>query len=516
MDLSKFYITTPIYYVNAAPHLGHAYTNIACDVLSRFKKMTGDNVYFLTGTDEHGQKIKKAADEHGLSPKDFVDRISGNFRNLWDVLNVNFTDFIRTTEDRHIKAVRESLSRLHKNGDIYQSVYKGLYCTPCESFWDESQLVEGKCPDCGRKAEVIEEKNYFFKLSKYQDWLVDYLKENPGFVKPEIRYNEVTGFLKNNRLKDLCISRPKERLQWGVELPFDSGYVTYVWFDALMNYLSAVGFSSGKDKLSVFWPADIHCIGKDILRQHAVYWPIILKALGIALPKCIFAHGWWMIEKDDKTEKMSKSKGNAVSPLDLVEEFGRDAFRFFLLRETPFGADGKFSRKAFINRTNSDLANDWGNLVFRSLNMADKYFQGEVPFLGKDAFCEYRGILDSLPEKYTRSMKEMDFSSALESVWEVITAMNKSIETTKPWSLFKEKRTEDLSRFIYGLLESIRITGVYLYPFIPDTSLSVYRQLGISADFEKLNLLEEARFGRLKPGTKIKKDKPLFPRIEKC
>jgi len=451
--MNKFYITTPLYYVNAKAHIGHAYTNVACDCLARYHRLLGQRVHFLTGTDEHGQKIKKSAEESGQDIQVFVDTMADNFRKLWGRLNISYDDFIRTTQSRHKEAVKKVLSVLYEKGDIYKSSYEGWYCLHCETFWNQSQIKESKglCPDCSRPVEEIKEENYFFRVSRYQEWLIGYIKSNPEFIRPQSRYNEVLGFLKNNQLLDLCISRPQERLSWGVKMPFDNKYVTYVWFDALLNYISAVGFGSNEEQFQQLWPADLHVVGKDILRQHAVYWPIMLKALGIEMPKTIFAHGWWLVDK----EKMSKSKGNIVDPFSLADEFGVDALRYFLLREIPFGLDGTFSRQAIISRINSDLANDLGNIVFRVLNMVEKYFQGTLQ-VSKSIPEEFKEPLEEIEKNYFISMGKLEFSSAAESVWKFINVMNKYIEDKKPWAMKKEGKDEELAQFLSSLAEGIK------------------------------------------------------------
>ncbi|MCX5703281.1 MAG: methionine--tRNA ligase, partial [Candidatus Omnitrophica bacterium] len=425
---NKFYITTPLYYVNASPHIGHSYTNIAADTLARYmrREIGQDNVWLLTGTDEHGQKIEKASAEANLSPQEFADKMCLQFKDLWQRLNISYNDFIRTTETRHITCVQRVLEILYKKGDIYQDKYEGWYCVPCETFWAQSQTIEQACPDCKRKVERISETNYFFRLSKYQGWLIEYIDKHPDFIKPSSRYEEVSRFLELNKLTDLCISRPKERLSWGIPLPFSPGHVTYVWFDALINYISAVGsFDEKGDYTSRWWPADLHLVGKDILRQHAIYWPIMLKALNIQQPKTIFAHGWWMIGES----KMSKSRGNVISPLDMVDKFGIDVYRYFLLRDVPFGLDGNFSEEAIIKRFNGDLANDLGNLVYRTLTMIENYFQGNVPeAVMRDAKGEkiYEKI-EILSEEIAVRLNagsDFNFSSDLERIWELINMAN--------------------------------------------------------------------------------------------
>lgn len=497
----RFYITTPIYYVNASPHIGHSYTNIAADVLARYMrgKFGKANVRFLTGSDEHGQKIQKAADQEGLNPQEFVDKTVVQFRNLWETLGISYDDFIRTTELRHTGTVQKALDILFQQKDIYMAQYKGWYCIPCETFWTEGQVPEHICPDCKRPVERITENNYFFKMKKHQNWLVEYIESHPDFIRPEIRRNEILSFLKLNELTDLCISRPKERLSWGILLPFSPDHVTYVWFDALLNYISASGAFDDKGKYgSVWWKDDtfvMHLVGKDILRHHAVYWPIMLKALGIKMPDTIFAHGWWMLGQN----KMSKSRGNVVSPIDIVKQFGIDAYRYFLMRDVPFGLDGNFSEEAIIKRYNSDLANDLGNLVYRTLTMAEKYFEGRVPNVPFSrrpaalAIQEKMRKLDKEVDDYFNARADFVFSQALSSIWELINMANKYVEDTKPWNLAKENKLEDLGEFLHLLIEVIRYVALKVAPFLPESSVAILSQIGEAS---------------------VNKGKPLFPRLE--
>ncbi|MZG53810.1 MAG: methionine--tRNA ligase [Nitrospinae bacterium] len=511
MTEKKFYITTPIYYVNDVPHIGHAYTTIAADVAARFKRLEGYDVFFLTGTDEHGQKVQQAAHDLKVTPQQHVDKLHQRFKELWVKLNISNSDFIRTTEERHKVLVCDILQNLYDKDEIYRDSYEGWYCTPCERFWTEKDLQEGNCPECKRKVEKIEEHNYFFRMGKYQEWLVEKIKSDPHFILPASRRNEVLGFLEKP-LEDLCISRPKSRLPWGIPLPFDKDYVTYVWFDALINYISIHG-SLDDIKASGFWPADHNMVGKDILTTHAVYWSTMLKAIGLEPPKNIFAHGWWTVNG----QKMSKSLHNVVEPNQLADQFGVDVIRYFLLREVPFGLDGDFSHKALIGRLNSDLANNLGNLLNRTVNMMKKYFDGAVPTPGnkeeEDIGLENKAR--EVIEEVRTLLEELSFNKILQKIWELVDITNQYIDKTGPWNLAKtDEGKERLKTVMYNAAESLRVLGVLLFPFMPKSCESLMLQLGVSNTIEEQGMASVEKWGNLSPGTQTQKARQLFPRIE--
>ena len=511
MTDKKFYITTPIYYVNDVPHIGHAYTTIAADVAARFKRLEGYEVFFLTGTDEHGQKVQQAAQDLKVAPQQHVDKLHQRFKELWVKLNISNSDFIRTTEERHKVLVCNILQTLFDKDEIYRDSYEGWYCTPCERFWTEKDLQEGNCPECRRKVEKIKEHNYFFRMGKYQEWLVDKIKSDPNFILPASRRNEVLGFLEKP-LEDLCISRPKSRLPWGIPLPFDEEYVTYVWFDALINYISIHG-SLDEIQASGYWPADHNMVGKDILTTHAVYWSTMLKAIGLEPPKNIFAHGWWTVNG----QKMSKSLHNMVEPNQLADQFGVDVIRYFLLREVPFGLDGDFSHKALIGRLNSDLANNLGNLLNRTVNMMKKYFDGTIPTPANpgdedsDLESKAREVVDEVRKLYD----ELSFNKILQKIWELVDTTNQYIDKTGPWNLAKtDEGKERLKTVMYNAAESLRILGVLLFPFMPKSCESLMLQLGVEKTIEEQGMSSLDNWGNLPSDTKTQKAKQLFPRIE--
>jgi methionyl-tRNA synthetase len=511
MKKKTFFITTPIYYVNDVPHIGHAYTTIAADVVARYKRLAGYDVFFLTGTDEHGQKVQQAAGQSGKDPQAHVDDLHVRFKELWVRFNISKHEFIRTTEERHKKVVQEILQKLYDEGEIYKKNYEGWYCMPDERFWTEKDLVDGNCPECGRKVEKINESNYFFKMGQHRDWLVDYINQNENFIQPKSRRNEILGFLKQP-LDDLCISRPTERLSWGIPLPFDNDYVTYVWFDALINYISTFG-TLDKIHACDYWPAAHHLIGKDILTTHSVYWATMLKAIGLPLPQNIFAHGWWTVNG----QKMSKSLRNVVEPNHLIDQFGVDVIRYFLLREVPFGLDGDFSHKALIGRINSDLANNLGNLLNRTLNMITKYFKGELPK------ADAAGDEDApLVAKASEVIKEVDqlygelaYSKILAKIWEFLDAGNIYINDTAPWNLAKtDDGKKRLATVLYNSAEACRVIAILIAPFMPETADKMMTQLGIDTPIEKQGLDSIKKWGGIKAGTQTHQGAQIFPRIE--
>ncbi len=476
---NRFYVTTPIYYVNAAPHIGHAYTTVVADVITRYKRLAGADAFFLTGTDEHGDKVMRAAAAKGIPPKQYTDEISALFRGLWADLMITNDRFIRTTDPDHIAVVKSILQKVYDSGDIYFAKYGGLYCVGCERFYTERELVDGKCPDHEKAPEYIEESNYFFRMGKYQERLIDHITNNPDFIRPERYRNEVLSFLKEP-LEDLCISRPKSRISWGIELPFDDKYVCYVWFDALINYLTGIGYPDDP-KFAKFWPVCRHLTAKDIIKPHGIYWPTMLMAAGIPLYQSLNVHGYWTIE----ASKMSKSLGNIVNPLSLKDKYGLDAFRYYLMREMSFGLDSSFSEEALVARLNADLANDLGNLVNRALTMAAKYFDSRVPDPKEGPGPADGELIDTAARvraDYIEGMEGFAFHKALIAVWELVSLLNRYIVENQPWELAKKPETAGrLSRVIYNTLEGLRFLGVFLAPFMPGTAEQILSRVGAAA-----------------------------------
>ena len=508
MNKEKFYITTPIYYPSANFHIGHCYTTIIADAIARYKRLTGHDVFYLTGTDEHGLKIQKKSEEVGVTPQEYVDDIVDNAKDLWKSLNISYDKFIRTTDKEHIECVQKIFKKLYDQGDIYKGEYKGLYCTPCESFWTETQLVDGKCPDCGREVNEVSEEAYFFRLSKYQDRLIKFYDDNPTFIEPESRKNEmINNFIKPG-LEDLCVSRTT--FDWGIPVNFDDKHVVYVWIDALSNYISALGYLSDDDSLfKKYWPADLHIVGKEIVRFHTIIWPIMLMALDLPLPKKVFGHGWLVINGG----KISKSLGNYKDPREYINSYGVDAVRYFVLREVPFGSDGSFSEEALINRTNGDLANVLGNLVNRTIGMANKYFDGIVTNTNVNEEIDNKLINEAinLRNDVNDYMDKLEVSKAITSIFDLLRNCNKYIDETMPWVLAKDESKRDrLNTVLYNLIECIRISSVLLQAFIPDTCDKIFNQINtFNTSYDSI-----FEFCGYKSGTKVNKAEVLFQRIE--
>ncbi len=510
-EKKTFFITTPIYYPSDNLHIGHAYCSVAADTMARFKKLTGFDTYFLTGTDEHGQKIERKAQQKGVTPQQYVDEIVAGIKKLWALMDVNYNDFIRTSEERHAVSVQKMFRQLFEQGDIYKSEYEGWYCTPCESFWTELQLKDGMCPDCGRPVEKMREESYFFKLSKYQDWLIQYIEEHPGFIQPVSRTNEMLNNFLRPGLNDLCVSRTS--IKWGIPVDFDPKHTVYVWLDALSNYITALGYGSGDDTLyRKYWPADIHLVGKEIVRFHTIIWPIMLHALGLPLPKQVFGHGWLVLDGG----KMSKSVGNVVDPVILCNRYGSDAIRYYLMREMPFGSDGLFTYESLLGRINADLANDLGNLVSRTVAMIKKYFDGKIPACGKmeEIDIKLKELALSIPSTVEKQMDALQFSAALSEVWRLVSECNRYIDQTQPWVLGRTEESKPrLSTVLYTLAECTRFVAVLIGPVMPQTPARIFEQIGLGD--ASLTIWESLKtFGLLPAGLHVHKGEALFPRID--
>jgi len=506
----KYYITTPIYYPNSSPHIGTAYTTIAADAMARLRRMKGDDVFFLTGTDENAQKIVRTADSCGMDPHTYVDGIVHKFRELWELLDISNDDFIRTTEERHAKVVQDIFNRLFAQGDIYKSEYEGWYCTPCETFWTENKLVDGRCPnpDCGREVELLKEESYFFKMSKYQNRLLQHIHDNPEFIQPLSRRNEMIKFIESG-LEDLCVSRTT--FKWGIKVPFDPKHVVYVWLDALINYISALGYPDGEN-FKKYWPAEVHLMGKDIVRFHAVIWPIVLMALDLPLPQKVFGHGWFLSREGGK---ISKSRGNVQDSFELIRRYGSDPIRYFLLREMQCGMDGYYSEDDLVERLNSDLANDLGNFISRTLAMIVKYNESKIPSPGQDTELEkeLKALGKQVKITVEEKMLNCDPAAALEAIWQLVSRCNKYVDETAPWNLAKDPaQKERLNTVLYTFAESIRILGILCAPFMPGVPAKIIPLLGGKDYFKAWDPAE--KWGILQPGTIVQKGEPIFPRVD--